>query len=132
VAMPDVVGQPFAEAEPALVEQGFVSGAVTTENSASAAEGIVLATTPLGGDQTPVGSIVDFTVSSGQVSMPDVVGQALTAANALLQADDLQLVPSLVPDYTCESESGSPVSKQSLPPGDVPQKSAVELTYCAG
>ncbi|MET0955208.1 MAG: PASTA domain-containing protein, partial [Cryobacterium sp.] len=80
----------------------------------------------------PVGSTVDFTVSSGQVTMPDVVGQALTAANSLLQADAVQLVPNLTPDYTCDSQAGSPVTKQSLAPGDVPQKSEVELTYCAG
>jgi len=132
VEMPDTTDQPFSAAEPFLTERGFVSGSVTTENSADVPEGIVLETIPAPRDQTPVGSTVDFTVSSGLVTMPNVVGQALTAANALLQADATQLEADLEPDYTCDSASGSPVTKQSLPAGDVPQNSEVILTYCAG
>ncbi len=132
VAMPDTTNQPLAEAQPSLVEAGFVAGSVTTENSANVAEGVIMSTSPAPGEQVPVGTTVDFTVSTGFVTMPDVLGQALTAANALLQADDLQLVPTLAPDYDCEGEDGSPVIKQSLPPGDAPQKSEVTLTYCAG
>jgi len=132
VSMPDVTKQAFAEAGPALTDQGFVSGSVTKENSADVAEGVVITTIPAPGEQTPVGTTVDFTVSSGLVTMPDVVGQALAAANSLLKADTAQLVPTLKPDYTCDAADGSPVTKQSLPPGDVPQKSEVVLTYCAG
>jgi len=132
VEMPDTTNQPFSAAEPFLTDREFVSGSVTTENSPDVAEGVVIDTIPAPHSQAPVGSTVDFTVSSGQVTMPDVVGQALTAANSLLQADAVQLVPAPTPDYTCDSQAGSPVTKQSLPPGDVPQKSEVELTYCAG
>ncbi|MEC5184166.1 serine/threonine protein kinase [Cryobacterium sp. MP_3.1] len=132
VDMPDTTTQPFAAAEPFLTERGFVSGSVTTENSPDVPEGIVLKTIPAPEEKTPVGSTVDFTVSSGLVTMPNVVGQALTAATALLQSDDTQLELELEPDYTCDSADGSPVTKQSLPPGDVPQKSEVVLTYCAG
>ncbi|WP_104163722.1 Stk1 family PASTA domain-containing Ser/Thr kinase [Cryobacterium sp. N22] len=132
VDMPDTTTQPFSAAEPFLTERGFVSGSVTTENSADVPEGIVLETIPAPEEKTPVGSTVDFTVSSGLVTMPNVVGQALTAATALLQADKTQLELDLEPDYTCDSVDGSPVTEQSLPPGDVPQKSEVVLTYCAG
>ena len=132
VDMPDTTTQPFSAAEPFLTERGFVSGSVTTENSPDVPEGIVLETIPAPEAETPVGSTVDFTVSSGLVTMPNVVGQALTAATALLQADKTQLEVDLEPDYACDSTDGSPVTEQSLPPGDVPQKSEVVLTYCAG
>ncbi|ANP70997.1 serine/threonine protein kinase [Cryobacterium arcticum] len=132
VEMPDTTKQPFSAAEPFLVDRGFVSGSVTTENSADVPEGVVIATSPDPREMTPVGTTVDFTVSTGQVTVPDVLGQALTAANSLLQASDLQLVPKLKPDYACDSVAGSPITKQSLPPGDAPQKSEITLTYCAG
>jgi serine/threonine protein kinase len=132
VEMPDTTNQPFAAAEPFLTERDFVSGSVTTENSPDVPEGIVIDTVPAPHSQTPAGSTVDFTVSTGLVTMPNVVGQSLTAANQLLQAAEVQLEPVIEPDYTCDALSGSPITKQSLAPGDVPQKSEVELTYCAG
>ena len=132
VSMPDTLNQPFDAAKVFLTEREYVSGSVTTKNSPDVLAGIVLATVPEPSSKTPIGVTVDFTVSSGQVTMPDVVGQPLTAANALLQATTVQLEPDLTPDYTCDTEPGSPVTKQSLPPGDVPQGSEVELTYCAG
>jgi serine/threonine protein kinase len=131
VEMPDTTNQPFAAAEPFLIEREFVSGSVTTQNSPDVPEGIVIDTVPEPHTQTPLGSTVDFTVSTGLVTMPNVVGQSLTAANQLLQTPDLQLVPVLEPDYTCDQLPGSPIETQSLAPGDVAQQSEVELTYCA-
>jgi serine/threonine protein kinase len=132
VEMPDTTNQPFAAAEPFLTEREFVSGSVTTQNSPNVPEGIVIATAPEPRSQVPVGSTVDFTVSTGLVTMPNVVGQSLTAANQLLLASDVQLEPVPQADYTCDQVTGSPIVKQSLAPGDVPQQSEVTLTYCAG
>ncbi|MCU1447480.1 MAG: serine/threonine protein kinase [Cryobacterium sp.] len=132
VEMPDTTNQPFSAAEPFLTEREFISGSVTTQNSPDVPEGIVIDTVPEPHSQTPLGSTVDFTVSTGLVTMPNVVGQSLTAANQLLMTTDLQLEPTPVADYTCDQLTGSPIIKQSLAPGDVPQKSEVTLTYCAG
>lgn len=132
VEMPDTTNQPFSAAEPFLTEREFISGSVTTQNSPDVPEGIVIDTVPEPHSQTPLGSTVDFTVSTGLVTMPNVVGQSLTAANQLLMTTDLQLEPTPIADYTCDQLTGSPIIKQSLAPGDVPQKSEVTLTYCAG
>jgi serine/threonine protein kinase len=132
VEMPDTTNQPFEAAEPFLTDRGFISGSVTTQNSPDVPEGIVIDTVPEPHSQTPAGSTVDFTVSTGLVTMPNVVGQTRTQANQLLMTADLQLDPSVEPDYTCDSLPGSPIASQSLAPGDVAQKSEVILTYCAG
>ena len=132
VEMPDTTNQPFAAAEPFLTERDFISGSVTTQNSPDVPEGIVIDTVPEPHSQTPAGSTVDFTVSTGLVTMPNVVGQPRTAANQLLMTAELQLVPTLEADYTCDQVTGFPILTQSLAPGDVPQRSEVTLTYCAG
>jgi serine/threonine protein kinase len=132
VEMPDTTNQPFAAAEPFLTERGFVSGSVTTQNSPDVAEGIVIDTVPEPHSQTPAGSTVDFTVSTGLVTMPNVVGQFRTAANQLLMTAELQLEPTLEADYACDALPNFPIVSQSLAPGDVPQKSEVILSYCAG
>jgi beta-lactam-binding protein with PASTA domain len=66
------------------------------------------------------------------VTLTDLTGQTLSAASSYLSAENLQLTPVPKPDASCKSQPGSPVTQQSLAPGDVPQKSSVELTYCAG
>jgi len=132
VDVPDVTNQTVEAAEAAITEAGLVSGSVTKENSPTVAAGIVLRTDPMSASQADKGSPIDLVVSSGAVSLGDLTGQSLSAATDLLNSPDLQLVPIATPDYTCASEDGSPVIKQSIAPGDVPQQSEVELVYCAG
>ena len=79
------------------------------------------------------GATVDFVVSSGHGDAHRPHGpDAVTRHPSYLSAENLQLTPVPKPDPACKSQPGSPVTQQSLPPGDVPQKSEVELTYCAG
>jgi eukaryotic-like serine/threonine-protein kinase len=72
------------------------------------------------------GTTVNLVVSNGKVKVPDVVGQSVTQAQALLTGSSLQLAVKLIPDETC---SGQDVTAQSAK-GDQKQKSTVELTYC--
>ena len=73
------------------------------------------------------GSTVNLVVSNGLVQVPDLTGQAVTQAQATLTGSDLQLSVRLTPDNSC---SGQNVTSQSIS-GDQPQKSTVELVYCA-
>jgi len=132
VEVPDVTNQPIEAAEAAIKDAGLVSGSVTKENSPTVAAGIVLSTDPEGTSTAQAGSTVNYVVSSGLVTLIDLTGQSLSAASDILTAQDLQLEPVPTPDDTCAEEPGSPVTKQSLAAGDVPQKSEVALTYCAG
>lgn len=132
VTVPNVVNKPLDQAKADLEAAGLAGGSESRENSPTVAEGIVLATDPEGGASIEAGGTVNFTISSGLVTLPDLTGQSLQAASSYLGTSTLQLTPVPVPDGSCESQPGSPVIRQSLPPGDVPQNSEVELAYCAG
>ncbi len=78
--------------------------------------------------QVVKGSTVNLVVSNGLVQVPDLEGQSVTQAQATLTGSALQLTVKLIPDNGC---TGQNVTGQSLV-GEQPQKSTVELTYCAG
>ncbi|MFF2388624.1 Stk1 family PASTA domain-containing Ser/Thr kinase [Agromyces sp. NPDC058104] len=132
VAVPDTVNMPLADAKAALEAAGLVPGKETRQNSPTVAADIVMQTSPEAGASVEKGSTVEFVLSNGQVTLPDLTGQTLSAASDFLTSDELQLNPIPKPDASCPSAPGSPVTQQSLPPGGVPQRSDVELTYCAG
>ena len=132
VEVPEVKNKLIDQAKADLQAAGLTPGSETRQNSPTAAAGTVLSTSPAGGEFVEAGTTVNFTISSGNVTLPDLIGQSLAAATSYLTADNLQLVATPVPDPSCKSEPGSPITKQSLAPGDVPQRSEVELTYCAG
>ncbi|PPG85752.1 Stk1 family PASTA domain-containing Ser/Thr kinase [Rathayibacter rathayi] len=134
VAVPDTVGQPLTEAINALSAVGFVEGSQTRQNSPTIASDIVLSASPEAGQQVVPGTAIDLTVSTGQVTLPDLVGKKLSEALATLASDQLQLIGIEIPDETCSGagRANPPVTTQSLVPGDVPQGSTVRLGYCAG
>ncbi|PPG81933.1 MULTISPECIES: Stk1 family PASTA domain-containing Ser/Thr kinase [unclassified Rathayibacter] len=133
VAVPDTVGRSLTEAIDALTAVGFVEGSQTRENSPTVPGDVVLSASPGAGQQVAPGTPVDLTVSSGQVTLPDLVGTSLSSALATLASEKLQLVGVEVPDETCDAtRANPPITTQSLAPGDVPQGSTVQLGYCAG
>ena len=132
VTVPDVRNKPLEQAKTDVQAAGLTPGTETRETSPSVPADTVLGTSPEGGSSVEVGSSVDFRISSGLVTLTDLTGQTLSAASSYLSAENLQLTPVPKPDPACASQPGSPVTQQSLAPGEVPQGSEVELTYCAG
>ena len=133
VPVPDVTNQPLAEAQAAVEAAGLVSGSVSRQNSPTVAADVVMSTTPAALTVEATGVTVNYVVSSGLVTLTDMTGQSLSAATDLLRGDTLLLVVTPpIPDTTCAQRPGSPVTQQSIAPGDVPQKSEITLTYCAG
>ncbi|MDJ0325420.1 Stk1 family PASTA domain-containing Ser/Thr kinase [Cryobacterium sp. PH31-AA6] len=130
VEVPDVTNKPIADAQAAITALGLVPGSVTQENSTTIAANLVLSTDPAALSAAKTGDTVNFTVSSGLVTLPDVVGQSLSAAQDLVNAVLLKPIPT--PDDSCPAKPGDPITKQSLPAGDVPQQTEVTLTYCIG
>lgn len=130
VVVPDVTNQPIEDAQAAIEGLGFVSGSVTSENSPTVAVDVVIRTDPAAAASEVSGVIVNYTVSSGLVTLGDLTGQSLVAAIDLVSNESL--MPDSQADYTCAQQSGSPIKTQSLAPGDVPQRSEITLTYCAG
>jgi eukaryotic-like serine/threonine-protein kinase len=132
VEVPDVSNQPIADAQAAITAVGLTPGSITKQASPSVPADVVISTDPVALSSEHAGVIVNFVVSSGTVELIDLRGQSLTAASELLQSSNLQLVAVPKPDDSCPSQPGNLVTNQSMAPGDVPQKSTVELTYCTG
>jgi serine/threonine protein kinase len=127
VAVPETAGRTLAEAIDALTAVGFVEGSQTRENSPTVPGDVVLSASPA------PGTSVDLVVSSGQVTLPDLVGTSLSSALATLASEKLQLTGVEVPDETCDAtRANPPITTQSMIPGDVPQGSTIRLGYCAG
>jgi serine/threonine protein kinase len=127
VAMPSVDGQQLDAAWAAITAAGLVQGQQTSDYSPDVPENAVLESTPAGGTQVDEGTTVDIVVSNGMVAVPDVTRQSFEQAVAVL-GDQLGLTVNSYVDPGC---SGGSVSNQSLPPGDQPQGSTIELGVCS-
>ncbi|WP_246150366.1 Stk1 family PASTA domain-containing Ser/Thr kinase [Agromyces intestinalis] len=132
VAVPDTTNMTLDQAKAALDQAGLTAGTENRVNSPNVPADVVISTAPAAGATVQAGTAVNLEISSGNVTVPDLLGLTLTAASDLLRAAHLGLNPIPQPDGSCPAEEGSPVTHQSLGPGEVPQKSDVTLTYCAG
>jgi len=89
VPVPDVVGQAQSAAEADITAAGLVVGTVTTQCSDSVPAGQVISQSPAGGTAVAPGSAVNLVVSAGPAVVPNVVGQAQSAAAAAIQGAGL-------------------------------------------
>lgn len=131
-SVPDIVNMSIDEAKTAIADAGLEVGSIRTETSANAPKDTVLSTSPENGADAAQGSTVDVVISSGMVTVPDVVGDALETATQKLEGEDIALTVVKIGDSTCPAAEGDPVTRQSIGPGDVAQHSTVELSYCTG
>lgn len=127
VTVPSMTNLTEDVAKAALKQRGLTEGTVTTEHSPNIPAGVVIRSSPESNTSANEGDPVDLVVSDGLVTVPDVVGMAVTDANKAMTA--LQLVVTVNGDASCDTYK---VTAQSLPKGDQPQRSAVTLTYCSG
>lgn len=132
VEVPDVTNQSSEAAWAAVTAAGLTQGSVTRENSPTVPAGIVLRMDPGAGTSVDQGSTVNLVVSSGNVTLTDVVGQPLLDATNYLQDATRQFTVQPQADATCKAVAGDPVTAMSPAPGDIPQKSVITLTYCTG
>lgn len=131
VTVPAIQNMTVAAATAALKAVGLTVGATTSANSATVGANVVISSVPASGETATAGQSVALTVSTGNVTLPALVGQSISAASGILQ--QLGLAANPTPDTTCPQDTGAPlVHSQSVAPGDVPQGTTVTLTYCAG
>jgi eukaryotic-like serine/threonine-protein kinase len=92
VKVPNVVGQPVAQATTALQAAGFVVN-TTQQASTTVAQGAVISTNPAAGQSAGQGSAVQVVVSNGkpQVTIPSLVGQDPATAGQELGALGLKV-----------------------------------------
>jgi serine/threonine-protein kinase len=115
----------------ALQQAGLTVGPTTTENSPSVPANVVISTDPAANASAHEGDAIGLHVSSGKVTLTDLTGQTIQAATGILS--QLGLTGNPKPDPTCPQDKGATmVHTQSVAPGDVPQGSTVDLTYCSG
>ncbi|MEV2278936.1 Stk1 family PASTA domain-containing Ser/Thr kinase [Nocardiopsis sp. NPDC049922] len=131
VEIPDVQGQPEAQARSTLSNGGFDN--VRTEQRASdeVAEGNAVGTDPAAGQEAAPGSEITLYISSGpdQVEVPDLIGMNRVGAEAALQ--ERGLVGEFVEQETADAPAGevisqSPQANQPIEPG-----STVTVTIAA-
>jgi eukaryotic-like serine/threonine-protein kinase len=132
VDVPDVTGQSIDDAKKAMTDAGFELGQVNQQDSPTVPANVVMSTDPAASAEGHDGDTVNFTVSNGSVTLPDLTGQSVAAATSMLEAPGLKLTVDPQPDPSCPSQPGTLVNHQSLAPGPVPQGSTVTITYCNG
>lgn len=110
VVVPDVSGQPAADAQAELEAQGF---AVTTEEAASVdvEAGLVIDTNPAAGTEVAPGTTVVMTVSTGagEAVVPDLFG--MTVEEATAAGETAGLIVTIVPDPDDPDPDGLVVSQ---------------------
>ncbi|KAB1645361.1 Stk1 family PASTA domain-containing Ser/Thr kinase [Gulosibacter chungangensis] len=114
----------------ALENAGLTLGSVYSEDSPSQPAEQIIRSEPSGGSAAAPGSAVDIYVSTGQVTIPNFIGENLEDAEDIVGSLGLRVERQ--PDYSCVAEDGWPITQQSVQPGKVDQGSTVGLTYCDG
>ncbi|QPZ38581.1 Stk1 family PASTA domain-containing Ser/Thr kinase [Paramicrobacterium chengjingii] len=130
--IPDVANMTLDEAQATIEDAGLEVGSISSENSASVPKDTVLSTSPAVGEDVPEGTTIDIVISDGMVTIPDMSGKALETARQELEGEKYALTVIEVTDDSCVAQEGNPVTSQSIGPGEVPQHSTIELTYCTG
>ncbi|WP_439591189.1 Stk1 family PASTA domain-containing Ser/Thr kinase [Microbacterium sp.] len=128
--VPTLEGLAQDAASQALTQAGLTLGTTRQVNDPNLQAGVVISADQTAGAEIPVGTAVNLVVASGRVTINDVAGYTVEAAQR--QLEDLGLVVSTQEDTSCAGDSPPTVLSQSLPPGDVPIRSAITLTYCSG
>jgi eukaryotic-like serine/threonine-protein kinase len=126
VQVPDVTGQPFANAKSALQGQGFTVKRVDIQSDQ--AKGVVVATDPPAGSSVAKGSQVTLSVSKGPATtqIPDVTNQNQADATQILQQAGLT-VAVIYDQVTDPAQDGIVISQDPSPGADGTQGEVVTI-----
>jgi serine/threonine-protein kinase len=129
VQVPDVVGQPYANAAGALQGAGITVTRVDIESDQPKDE--VVAEDPPAGTEVANGSKITLSVSKGPSTsqVPDVTGQNETDATSLLRGAGFK-VATVPQDVTDPSQDGSVLAED--PPGGTAAKPGAVVTITVG
>ncbi len=132
VTVPPVEGLDTTEAQELITAAGLPLAASTESWSEDVAEGLVISSSPAGGESVDHRTEVVLTVSKGRepVAVPDLLGTEYDEASQMLT--DLGFQVNRLEDYSDDYAIGtvsamSPAAGTQLHRGDL-----VDLTYCLG
>lgn len=128
--VPLLVGLSQEAAQEALEKVGLVVGAVTLRNDPQLNAGTVIEASAEADTQITPGSTVSLVVASGVVTLKDLTGWPIDAAQEALE--EIGLTGNPVPDANCKATVPETVSTMSIAPGDVPVRSTIDLRFCSG
>ena len=116
VQVPDVTGQPFANAKSALQGQGFTVARVDVQSD-QYPKGVVVASDPPPGSNVAKGAKVTLSVSKGPATtqVPDVRNQTQADATAMLEGAGLTV--AVVQDFVTDPSQDGIVIDQDPAPG---------------
>lgn len=89
VTVPDLTQADQSSAREVLRSQGLLVGRIRTQDSPDVAQNLVVGTDPKAGTQVDGAVTVDLIVSTGRVTVPDVVGKPLQEAEQILSRTNL-------------------------------------------
>jgi eukaryotic-like serine/threonine-protein kinase len=130
ISVPNVVGQPVAEAEKALTDAGFeVRRAYETSDQPVDQ---VLRQDPGAGKEAEEGSTVTITLSQGveQVEVPDVTGKTVDEASQILTQDGF--VPNPVAVENNDVEEGRVINTEPAAGTEAGKGATVTINYSQG
>jgi beta-lactam-binding protein with PASTA domain len=131
--VPKVAGVSVATAQDDLRNEGLTPGTTTTVLDNGVAKGLVIRTSPGNGSRIARGGTVSLVVSAGphMITMPQVTGQPLTAAEAALK--HVGLVPGKVKTVTSSTiAAGIVISTDPSAGASWPQPKPVSIVLSAG
>jgi serine/threonine-protein kinase len=116
VQVPDVTGQPFANAKSALQGQGYKVQRVDVQSD-QYPKGVVVASDPPAGTSVAKGSTVTLSVSKGPATtqVPDVTNQNQADATQILEGAGLTV--AVVQDFVTDPSQDGVVISQDPPAG---------------
>lgn len=129
--VPQLVGLTQNEAERLIQEAGLGRG-IVTEVASDAPRGQVLESTPAAGARVALPATVSMQVSAGPgaVEVPDVVGQAVSEARALLQQVGFRVRTRM--DSLSTTPAGIVVQQRPFPGSSTRSGAVITLTVSAG
>ena len=126
IAVPQVSGQPLANAQAALRQAGLTPGQVVNQPSATITAGVVISTDPPAGTSTPQPQPVKIVVSGGP-PLPNFVGQQVSDAQQWAQANGISLNEQPAPPSSTEPQGT--ITKQTPGPNTAITKGEVVTVY---
>jgi serine/threonine-protein kinase len=129
--VPPLVGMAQSEAERLIDEAGLERG-IVTEEASDAPRGQVLSSTPGAGARVALPASVSLVVSTGPgaVEVPDVVGQAVSEARALLQQIGFRVRTRS--DSLSTTPAGTVVQQRPGPGASTRSGAVITLTVSTG
>jgi serine/threonine-protein kinase len=126
ISVPQVSGQPLANAQSALKQAGLTPGSVTNQVSGTIAAGVVISTNPGAGTSWPQDKPVTITVSAGP-PLPNFVGQQQSAVQTWAQTNGISLNEQPAPASSSQPQGA--ITKQSPAPNTAVSKGEVVTIY---